>query len=70
LPELQYLGFAGNDAEEPCDELHMDGDVIVYVGPSALGEKLEATYGPLPWLHWPEPFGGAPPAPDAFGGPE
>lgn len=66
LKQLQFLGFDGNGAEDPKDEVHKDGDVIVYAGVSPLGSELEQKFGTLPWLHWPEPFADILPAPDAF----
>ncbi len=58
LPNLEYINFHGNLAENPTDHYAVEpiGQYIVEAWHSEIGEKLENKFGYLKWIHGPHLF--------------
>jgi hypothetical protein len=50
LPRLRYVGFFGNPAD-PTEELFYDQGIVIDRGLPEQGARIEAEFGPVPWLH-------------------
>lgn len=50
FPKLRYIGFFGN-AVDPTEEIFTDQGIVVDKALPPEGRKLEAEFGPIPWLH-------------------
>lgn len=50
LKQLAYTNFTGNPVD-PCEELGIDGDVVVATWLPEEGKILESRHGYIPWLH-------------------
>lgn len=50
LKKLTYSNFTGNHVD-PCEELGIDGDVVVATWLPEAGQILESRHGNIPWLH-------------------
>lgn len=62
LRNLRWVSLHGNPIPDPVDEYDMEGDDIVDVRFTELGQQLERRFGLVPWLHAPSYFGGPAPA--------
>ena len=47
---LKYTNFTGNPVD-PCEELGIDGDIVVATRLPDAGQILESRYGFIAWLH-------------------
>lgn len=50
LKQLKYTNFGGNPVD-PCEELGIDGEVVVATWMPEAGQILENQFGYIPWLH-------------------